>query len=238
MSAGVRIGTSGWQYADWRGSFYPAKLPQRLWLTEYAKSFDTVEVNSTFYRLPTEGVVARWAQTVPAGFVMTVKASRYLTHVKRLREPEEPVARLLTRLTPLRERGMLGAILLQLPPSLPAAPELLDATLAQFPADLRIAVEPREPTWFTDAVRCILEARSAALVWADRGGAPLGPLWETCDWRYLRLHHGRTNWGYDQRDLRRWAGCFNDGRDGYIYANNDPGAAAVNDARCLRTLLA
>jgi uncharacterized protein YecE (DUF72 family) len=233
----VRIGTSGWQYADWREVFYPRGVAQRDWLATYAAEFDTVEVNATFYRLPKVEVVERWAAMLPSTFVMTVKASRYLTHIKRLREPEEPVTRLLSRIAPLERRGILGPILLQLPPDFAVAPDLLDATLARFPDQLRIAVEPREQSWFCDPVRRILEARGAALVWADRNGRSLGPLWETCEWRYLRLHHGRTDWQYDDADLKRWARRMRAAGDGYVYANNDPGGAAIIDARRMRELV-
>jgi uncharacterized protein YecE (DUF72 family) len=233
----LRIGTSGWQYADWRDIFYPRGVPQREWLTAYAESFDTVEVNATFYRLPTVATVERWATSLPPSFVMTVKASRYLTHIKRLREPAEPVDRLMSCLAPLEERGLLGPVLLQLPPDFRAAPELLDATLARFPSHLRVAVEPRHSSWFSDAVRAVLDTRGAALVWADRGGRSLGPLWETCEWRYLRLHHGRSGWQYDDADLRRWARRLRAAGDGYVYANNDPGGAAIADARRMRELV-
>jgi uncharacterized protein YecE (DUF72 family) len=231
------VGTSGWQYADWRESFYPARLPQRSWLSYYAERFDTVEVNATFYRLPRVEAVERWANTLPDGFVMTVKASRFLTHVKRLREPEEPVERLLGVLAPLRRRSLLGPVLVQLPPDMEAAPDRLDDTLARFPPDVRVAVEPRHTSWFTDATRAVLTRHGAALVWADREAKSMGPLWETCDWRYLRLHHGRTGWGYDDRDLKRWAARLRPAGDGYVYANNDPGAAAIRDAHRLRAML-
>ncbi|HEX3824597.1 MAG TPA: DUF72 domain-containing protein [Mycobacteriales bacterium] len=233
----IHVGTSGWQYADWRGPVYPTKLAQRLWLTAYAQRFDTVEVNATFYRLPQLPSVQRWIESVPARFVMTVKASRYLTHVKRLAAPEEPVARLLDRIAPLRDRGLLGPVLLQLPPRFSADADLLARTLDQFPADVRVAVEPRDASWFTPAVRAVLIEHHAALVWADRNGRAVTPLWETCDWRYLRLHHGRNGWGYDDRDLRRWARRLRDTDDGYIYANNDPGGAAVIDAERIRELI-
>ncbi|HVW81393.1 MAG TPA: DUF72 domain-containing protein [Mycobacteriales bacterium] len=229
----IRIGTSGWQYADWRGLLYPAKLPQREWLATYAQAFDTVEVNSSFYRLPTTDTVKRWADTLPDGFVMAIKASRFLTHVKRLREPGEPVERLLGVLDPLRSRGLLGPVLVQLPPDLAVEAQRLDDTLARFPRELRVAVEPRHRSWFTDEVRGLLSSYGAALVWADREGRSVGPLWETATWRYVRLHHGRRDWGYDNRDLARWAGRLLAAGDGYLYANNDPGGAAVRDARRL-----
>ncbi|HVT21304.1 MAG TPA: DUF72 domain-containing protein [Mycobacteriales bacterium] len=233
----IRVGTSGWQYADWRGGFYPPKLPQRLWLSAYAESFDTVEVNSSFYRLPKLDTVQRWAETVPDGFVMAMKASRYLTHIKRLREPAEPVQRLMGVLSPLRSRGLLGPVLVQLPPDLQAELGRLDQTLAAFPPDVRVAVEPRHESWFTEDLRRMLTDRGAAMVWADRGGRSLGPLWRTADWTYLRLHHGRVDWGYDDRDLARWVTELGPAATGYVYANNDPGGAAVRDARRLRTML-
>ena len=235
---GIRIGTSGWQYADWREEFYPPKLPKRAWLASYCESFDTVEVNSSFYRLPRLETVKRWADELPDGFVMTMKASRYLTHVKRLREPAEPVERLMGVLEPLRGRGLLGPVLVQLPPDLTVEVGRLAATLSAFPADVRIAVEPRHESWFIDELRSLLTDRCAALVWADRGGRSLGPLWRTSGWAYLRLHHGRAGWDYDNRDLGRWAARLAESGKGYAYANNDPGAAAIRDARRLRCMVA
>ena len=141
---GLLLGTSGWQYADWRGPFYPQKLPQRRWLEHYAQHFSTVEVNNAFYRLPERATFEAWRARTPAGFIVTVKASRYLTHIKRLRDPAEPVARLMERATGLGDR--LGAVLLQLPPTLQADPPLLAETLKHFPDGVRVAVEPRHPS--------------------------------------------------------------------------------------------
>jgi uncharacterized protein YecE (DUF72 family) len=233
----IRVGTSGWQYDDWRTVFYPSDVPTREWLRFYVAHFDTVEVNSTFYRLPKQPAVEQWAATVPPGFVMTVKASRYLTHIKRLREPEEPVARLLDRTKPLRDRGCHGPILLQLPPAFPVAPDRLEATLSAFNGQFQIAVEPRDPSWFCKDIENLLSEYGAATVWADREGRSVGPLWTTADWRYLRLHHGRRGWRYDQRDLRRWVDRMSEVEAGFIYTNNDPGGAAIDDARRLRDLL-
>jgi uncharacterized protein YecE (DUF72 family) len=231
-----RVGTSGWQYRDWRGDFYPQRLPQRLWLEHYTQTFDTVEVNNAFYRLPERSVFEGWKQRTPAGFVVTVKGSRYLTHIKRLKEPAEPVARLLDRCRGLGRKR--GPILLQLPPTLQAAPDLLDETLKQFPRTVRVAVEPRHDSWWSDEVRAVLTRRKAALVWADRGEQALNPLWVTAGWGYLRLHHGRPDWAYSTRALQRWADqlrdCFT---EGYAYANNDPGGAAPRDAVKLREML-
>jgi uncharacterized protein YecE (DUF72 family) len=155
----VLVGTSGWQYRDWRGTFYPAGVPQRRWLEHYARQFATVENNGTFYRLPPRETFAGWRDRVGADFVMTVKASRYLTHVRRLRDPAEPVRRLLDAAAGLGDR--LGPVLLQLPPDLRGAPRLLDECLGRFPAGIRVATTTsaaprpatrrasrrRSPTW-------------------------------------------------------------------------------------------
>jgi uncharacterized protein YecE (DUF72 family) len=233
------IGTSGWQYRDWRGPLYPAGVPQRRWLECYARQFLTVENNNSFYRLPPRETFANWRQRTPDDFVMTVKASRYLTHVRLLRDPAEPVARLLGAASGLGPR--LGPVLLQLPPTLRADPGLLAACLAEFRAAAdalglrppRVAVEPRHPTWWTGEVRQLLAAHDAALCWADRRGRPVTPLWRTATWGYLRFHEGTARpWPrYGRQALRSWAArlaaAWPDGADVYVYFNNDPGGAAV-----------
>jgi uncharacterized protein YecE (DUF72 family) len=240
---GIQVGTSGWQYADWRGLLYPAGVPTRVWLEEYATHFPTVESNAAFYRLPAPETFAAWRDRTPEGFVFAVKASRFLTHIKRLRDPEEPVARLLSHAGALGPK--LGPVLLQLPPTLPADPELLDHCLACFPPSVRVAVEPRHDSWWTDEVRAVLTGRRAALCWADRGSRPVTPLWRTADWGYLRFHEGRARpWPrYGQAALRAWAARIaaawpeEPDPDVYVYFNNDPGGAAVADARGFRALL-
>jgi uncharacterized protein YecE (DUF72 family) len=232
-AAGPRfVGTSGWQYADWRGRLYPAGVPQRRWLEVYAEHFRTVEVNNAFYRLPERSVFESWRDRTPPGFVVAVKASRYLTHIKRLRDPEEPVRRLLDRAAGLGDR--LGPVLLQLPPTLRADAGLLAACLDAFPARIRVAVEPRHDSWWTDQVRDVLTDHGAALCWADRLGRPVTPLWRTAGWGYLRMHEGRAqpHPRYGRRALLSWAerlDAFGSG-DVYVYFNNDPGGAAVVDA--------
>ncbi|WP_405575241.1 DUF72 domain-containing protein [Streptomyces sp. NBC_01167] len=230
----VFVGTSGWQYKDWRDVLYPEGVPQRLWLEEYASGFATVESNNAFYRLPSRETFAQWRRRTPEGFVMAVKASRYLTHIKRLREPEEPVARLMEHAAGLGDR--LGPVLLQLPPTLQADATLLDDCLRCFPAGTRVAVEPRHDSWWVQEVRAVLEARGAALCWADLRSRPAGPLWRTCDWGYLRLHAGRAQpWPrYGRQALATWVRRLTDAWPGacdvYVYFNNDPGGAAVRDA--------
>lgn len=230
----VLVGTSGWQYKDWRGVLYPPDQPQRLWLEEYARQFATVESNAAFYRLPEEKTFADWRDRTPDGFVMAVKASRYLTHIKRLRDPQEPVGRLMSHAVRLGPR--LGPVLLQLPPTLHADAALLDTCLGCFPADARVAVEPRHTSWWTTEIRAVLERRGAALCWADRRSRPVTPLWRTADWGYLRLHGGRAQAGprYGKQALASWArriaDTWPDRADVYTYFNNDTGGAAVLDA--------
>ncbi|MEV6148872.1 DUF72 domain-containing protein [Nonomuraea sp. NPDC052129] len=226
------VGTSGWQYKDWRGILYPQEVPQRLWLETYAETFPTVESNNAFYRLPSPESFAGWRDRTLDGFVMAVKASRFLTHIKRLADPEEPVERLMNAASALKDK--LGPILLQLPPTLKADPDRLARCLDCFPKHVRLAVEPRHPSWWTDEVREILEARDAALCWADRLGRPVSPLWRTAGWGYVRLHEGRaTPWpSYGDTALKTWAKRVKEAgwRDAYVYFNNDPGGAAVRNA--------
>ena len=238
------VGTSGWQYRDWRGGLYPAGVAQRCWLEHYGTQYMTVENNSSFYRLPAPETFAGWRARTPDDFVMAVKASRYITHVRKLRDPAEPVARLLAAASELGPK--LGPILLQLPPTLTAEPALLDACLKEFRAArlpgghlsggqgrLRIAVEPRHPSWWTEEIRQILAAHDAALSWADRLGRPVTPLWRTAGWGYLRLHEGTADpWPrYGQQALRSWVDRIRQAWPGdadvYVYFNNDPGGAAV-----------
>jgi len=246
----VLAGTSGWQYADWRGVLYPPGVPQRRWLEQYAERYPTVENNGAFYRLPTPQTFADWRARTPAGFVMAVKASRYLTHVRRLRDPAEPVGRLLAALAGLGDR--LGPVLLQLPPTLRAELGALDACLAEFARQapgsgvaggrVRVAVELRHDSWWTDETRTLLADRGAALCWADRLGRPVTPLWRTADWGYLRCHEGAAQpWPrYGQQALRRWAErigqAWPPGADVFAYFNNDQHGAAVHDADAFAAL--
>ncbi|MFF7141816.1 DUF72 domain-containing protein [Streptomyces nodosus] len=234
------VGTSGWQYKDWRDVLYPAEVPMRLWLEEYAARFATVEINNAFYRLPSLENFESWRERVPGDFVVAVKASRYLTHIKRLKDPEEPVHRLMSHAAGLGDR--LGPVLLQLPPTLRCDPALLDDCLARFPSGARVAVEPRHDSWWTPRVRGVLEARGAALCWADVLSRPVTPLWRTADWGYVRFHAGRARpWPhYGRRSLTSWvrrlAAAWPDDRDVHAYFNNDPQAAAVLDAMAFARL--
>ncbi len=231
------IGTSGWQYRDWRPPkedpqdrpyLYPAGLPQRLWLEHYAERFRTVEVNNAFYRLPERTTFEQWRERTPDDFRVAVKMSRYLTHIKRLREPAEPVARFLGRAEGLGDK--LGPVLIQLPPTLRADVAALDETLSLFPRHVQVAVEPRHDSWWTPQVRDVLERHGAALSWADRKGRPVTPLWDTAGFGYLRLHEGAAHpWPrYGRAALSSWLDRID--RPTYVFFNNDPGGAAVIDA--------
>lgn len=229
----VLVGTSGWQYRHWRGGFYPPGCATSRWLAHYGERFATLESNSAFYRLPDASTLGRWADTTPPDFVMAVKASRYLTHVRRLRGPEEPVGRLLDRCRALGSK--LGPILLQLPPTLAADADVLGRALAAFPADVRVAVEPRHASWFVPEVRRLLEEHGAALCLTDRSG-PQEPAWRTADWGYVRFHwgQGRPEGCYGRSALAAWAervaGLWPPEADVYAYFNNDGHGCAPRDA--------
>lgn len=230
----IRIGTSGWQYTDWRDVLYPRGLPRRQWLERYTEWFSTVESNNAFYRLPSYEQFARWCERMPVGFQMAVKGSRFLTHVKRMRDPKEPVERLMGAVAGLGER--LGPILLQLPPTQQADLDRLDRCLRCFPAHVRVAVEPRHASWWVPETREMLTERGAALCWSDRLGRPQTPLWRTAGWGYVRFHQGRAKPlpSYGDAALRSWLGrieaAWDPAQDVYAYFNNDPGGAAVRNA--------
>src|SRR5204863_3343855 len=151
----IRIVCSGWQYMRWRGDFYPAELPQQEWLNYYARHFDTVEINNTFYRLPEAATFAAWGRRAPRGFIYAVKASRFLTHMKKLKDPEEPVERFFSRAKRLQRA--FGPVLYQLPPRWPVNLERLERFLKSLPGRRRHTIEFREPSWYTDEVFALLE---------------------------------------------------------------------------------
>jgi uncharacterized protein YecE (DUF72 family) len=230
------IGTSGWQYRSWRDAFYPAKLAQAGWLEHYAARFRTVEVNNAFYRLPEARTFAEWARRTPDDFVVAVKMSRYLTHVRRLREPAEPVGLFLSRARHLGTK--LGPVLLQLPPNLRADLPALAATLRCFPSDVRVAVEPRHETWFGDELVHLLGEHGAALCLADSTRTRT-TVRRTADWAYLRLHEGRATPHpcYGRAALASWAERLADAwgpkADAFAFFNNDERGCAVRDAAVL-----
>lgn len=237
----IYVGTSGWSYQSWRGNYYPQGLPAGQWFDRIIGDFGTVEVNASFYRLPRPGVFGMWAARTPRGALVAVKASRYLTHVRRLRDPAEPVAQLMSRAGELGPR--LGPVLIQLPPDFTADLDALAATLREFPPGVRLAVEPRHESWWSEECRALLADFGAALVWADRRSRPITPLWRTAGWGYLRMHEGATGrWPeYGRSALHSWAGRLTDtfraADDVFVYFNNDPGGAAPRDAHRLAGVL-
>ena len=172
----LMVGTSGWQYNDWAGAFYPEGLPKSRWLEYYASRFSTVEANTVFYGLPRRELLESWVARTTDDFVMSVKASRYLTHVRRLKEPKEPVRKLVEALEGLGSK--LGPILLQLPPNQRFDPMLLSAALSEFPKEVKVAVEVRHPSWLVDGLRRVLEEHGSAFCLTDRRNRR-SPLWRT-----------------------------------------------------------
>ncbi len=229
----LRVGTSGWQYRSWRGPFYEG-APVGSWLERYAERFATVEVNSSFYRLPERHTVRDWAAATPDGFCFSLKVSRYLSHIRRLRDPAEPIDRFLDRACRLGPK--LGVALLQLPPDLQVDVDRLAGVLERWPRQVRLAVELRHPSWFVDRVHELLAERSVALVRTDRRGRPQEPGWVTADWCYVRLHEGRASPVpcYGDRALGSWIDRVHEGwgthADGFAYFNNDGRACAPRDA--------
>ena len=187
----VRIGCSGWQYRDWRGPVYPEGCPQARWLSVYAERFDTVEVNSTFYRLASRDAVARWVQQTPDAFVFTLKASRFLTHMKRLTDMAQGVERFYERIEPIVHSPKLGPVLWQLPESFKRDDDRLAAALAALPPG-RHAFELRHPSWFAEPVYDLLRAHDVALAIGDDPRRPwIDELVITAGWTFLRFHYGR-----------------------------------------------
>ncbi len=236
----VCVGCSGWVYKDWRGVLYPDGMPQREWLSAYAREFDTVEINNTFYRLPSRKAVEGWVEETPADFRFAVKASRYITHIKRLLKPDVYVERFLESIAPLRDSGRLGVVLWQLPPNFKRDDERLATALGAIldRAPGRHCFEFRDPTWFTPDVYAILRDHGVALVIADDPEMPFQTYELTTDWTYLRLHRGargrRGNYSAAELDTwRRRIAAWRTRREAFVYLNNDWEAFAVRNARTL-----
>jgi uncharacterized protein YecE (DUF72 family) len=238
----VHVGCSGWNYGSWRGDVYPQGLSARRWLERYAELFDTVEVNATFYRLVTRETVERWVQQTPSEFVFAVKASRYLTHVKRLSNIADGVARFYEGIAPLIQAKRLGAVLWQLPETFHRDDERLAGALSHLPQG-RHAFEFRHRSWFAPDVYALLREYQAALVIGDHPDRPFQAYEATSDWRYVRFHHGsrgrRSN--YSRRELESWAERLRQWRERseiFAYFNNDKEAFAPRNALELRRQLA
>jgi uncharacterized protein YecE (DUF72 family) len=233
------VGTSGWQYPHWRRVFYPEHLPQPEWLSFFAQRFQTVEVNNTFYNLPEKIAYDHWRLNTSNDFCFALKMSRYLTHLKRLHDPEEPVKRFMERASALGPK--LGPVLVQLPPRFKANVGLLDATLSRFEPPVRVSVEFRDPSWFTDETRDLLERHRAALCLADTPRRTQ-PSWRTADWGFVRFHEGTGPHapGYERAVLQRWvdaiAQMWGAEEDVYVYFNNDADGYAIKDSSTFANL--
>ncbi|MBA3476165.1 MAG: DUF72 domain-containing protein [Actinobacteria bacterium] len=238
-----RIGCSGWNYDSWRhGVFYPERCPARLWLEYYARHFDTVEVNATFYRLPTVKAVEGWVNQTPADFVFTLKMSRYVTHVKRLRDLGPSMALYYSRIEPLVGSSKLGPVLWQLPPTFKRDDARLAEALRQLPPG-RHAFEFRHPSWFAPEVMSLLSAQGAALVIGDRPEVHSFQTHELpADWTFVRFHSGTRGrrGNYSESELREWADRIRSWpvSDAFVYFNNDWEGFAPANAMRLRELLA
>ncbi len=237
----VHIGCSGWNYRDWRERLYPKGLPQRLWLEHYAQAFDTVEVNATFYRLPNRDAVAHWAEQVPSGFLFAVKASRYLTHIKRLTDLGSGMERFYERIEPLEDAGVLGPVLWQLPENFHRDDERLAGLLDAVPAGMH-AVEFRHASWFAPEVMALLRRHRAALVIGDHPGRPFQTHEATADWRFVRFHYGARGrrGNYSPAELEEWVQRLQRWRRServFAYFNNDWEGFAPRNASWLQRRL-
>jgi uncharacterized protein YecE (DUF72 family) len=233
----AHIGCSGWNYKHWRGRFYPEEESPERWFEFYAATFDTVEINNTFYQLPASKTFKAWRAQAPKGFLYAVKANRYLTHLKKLKEAKAPLKKFLTRARLLQEH--LGPILYQLPPRWSLNLERLESFLDLLPEDLQHVIEFRDQSWLVDEVFQLLEERGVSLCTHDLPGLDvprlsIGPL------AYVRFHGAGQKYqgGYPEAALRGWWRWMEQqvraGKDLYVYFNNDAEAHAVHDAQRLK----
>ena len=233
----VVIGTSGWQYDDWKDVLY-AGVPRKRWLEHYATVFPAVEVNNTFYNLPKESTFEQWAKRTPEGFEFVCKASRYLTHIRRLNDPAEPIERFMNRAKHLGSK--LGPVLYQLPPNLKRDDELLRRFLELLPGHPPAAIEFRESTWYAREVYALLHEHDVALVIAD-SPKHKSPFELTAGWTYVRLHGGEAEGSYEasygEEGLTQWArriARLSETADPiYVFFNNDKEGNAVVDGLSL-----
>jgi uncharacterized protein YecE (DUF72 family) len=224
-------------YDDWRGRLYPEGLAKKRWLERYAEVFDTVEVNSTFYRLASRDAVADWVDRTPGEFLFAVKASRYLTHMKRLTDLDRGVGRFLERIEPMIDAGRLGPVLWQLPENFHRDDERLAAALARLPEG-RHCFEFRHPSWFCPDVLSMLREHGVALVIGDHPSRPFQSYELTTDWTFVRFHYGARgrNGNYSTAELEVWKrriAAWRSRAEVFAYFNNDWNGYAVNNGRWL-----
>jgi uncharacterized protein YecE (DUF72 family) len=237
VSKPVHIGCSGWNYRDWRGVIYPEGLPARRWLERYAELFDTVEVNNTFYRLPSENAVEGWVEQSPRGFRFSVKASRYLTHVKRLREVGQGMRRFFEAIAPLARSPKLGPVLWQLPENFKRDDDRLGDALESLPEG-RHCFEFRHPSWFVPEMYELLREHRVALVIGDHPKRPFQTHEMTAGWTYVRFHYGHRGrkGNYSERELEEWKrriAAWRSRVEVFAYFNNDWEGIAPRNARWL-----
>jgi uncharacterized protein YecE (DUF72 family) len=236
----IHIGTSGWHYGHWRGPFYPEDLSPEGFLKFYAQRFHTVEINNSFYQLPSEPALQNWRESVPAGFIFAVKGSRFITHMKKLKEPERSLAPFLARIVLLKEK--LGPILFQLPPRWHFNESRLAAFLSALPHGYRYALELRDRSWINPRALDLLARFGAAFCIYELGGY-LSPREVTADFVYIRLHGpgGPYQGQYDPQTLAGWAGAISawsrQGREVFCYFDNDEAGYAAQDAWQLQNML-
>jgi uncharacterized protein YecE (DUF72 family) len=233
----VRVGCSGWMYDSWRGRLYAEREPKRRWLELYARQFDTVEVNSTFYRLARREAVAGWVAQTPSKFLFSVKASRYLTHIRRLAGIEEGIRRFYEPLGPLIEAGRLGPVLWQLPENFHRDDERLEGLLELLSAGAH-TIEFRHPSWFVPEVMELLRRHGVALTIGDSPSRPFQTYEATTGWRYIRFHYGSRgrNGNYSATEIAEWARRIDHWRRHemvYAYFNNDWNSYAPANAHLL-----
>jgi uncharacterized protein YecE (DUF72 family) len=239
-AATIHVGTSGWHYGHWRGPFYPANLPSDQFLAYYAHHLPTVEINNSFYRLPSPSILEKWRDAVPPGFIFAVKASGFITHRKKLQDPEHTLAPFLERIALLGDK--LGPILFQLPPHWQFNAARLAAFLAALPATHRYALELRDRSWINAGALNLLAARGAAFCIYELDGYR-SPLEVTADFVYIRLHGpgGPYQGQYDLKTLAAWAeaiaGWSRQGREVFCYFDNDDAGHAAQNALQLQDLL-
>jgi uncharacterized protein YecE (DUF72 family) len=241
MAGQIRIGCSGWNYRHWRELFYPKGLPMRRWYEHYASVFDTVELNTSFYHLPKPETFEKWRDQAPPDFRYAVKASRFITHMKKLRDCEEPLALLLDR---ARKLGpAIGPILYQLPPSLHLDPERLREFLAILPADLTHVFEFRHKSWYDEEALALLVERGVSFCVHDMASSAT-PRWAAGPAAYIRFHGagGKYRGRYSDEALLGWTDWIVEqakgGRDVWAFFNNDIGGDAIHDALTLRAMVA
>jgi uncharacterized protein YecE (DUF72 family) len=240
-NGGVHVGCSGWVYRHWKGLFYPEGLPQKRWFDHYSEQFDTVEINASFYRLPLASTFDKWHDQAPPGFRYAVKANRFITHMKKLKDCEEALDTFIDLAR--RLKSYLGPILYQLPPSLHKDVPRLDAFLKLLPRSIEHVFEFRHRSWYDEDVLALLDRHGAGFVTHDLVGLK-SPRWASGRTAYVRFHGtaGKYRGRYSDAQMDGWADWLLEqcaqGRSAWAYFNNDIGGDAIEDARNLKTRLA